>query len=87
MAIVADRPFCGAELGGDPGGCLALAAAIDSLFNGAGAEQARATCHQYGIQYLVARVYDPAWKDESGWVWTLKAVIQEPEFRALECQR
>jgi hypothetical protein len=85
MAIVADRPFCGAELGGDPGGCLAMAAAIDSLFNGAGAEQARATCHQYGIQYLVARVYNPAWKDPSGWVWNLPPVVADEDFRAVDC--
>lgn len=86
-AIVGDKPFCGAELGGDPSGCEAMAAAIDSLFSGANAEQARATCHQYGIQYLVARVYDPSWNDRAGWVWTLKPVIEDPEFRALECGR
>lgn len=84
-AIIGDKPFCGAELGGDPSGCTVMAAGIDSLFNGASAEQARATCHEDGIQYLVARVYDPAWNDRSGWVWTLTPVVSDEEFRVLDC--
>lgn len=85
-AILHDHPYCGAELGGNPSGCAPMAAAIDSLFTGATAEQARSVCQQFGIQYLVARVYDPAWNDRSGWVWTLKPVVEDTEFRTLECQ-
>jgi hypothetical protein len=84
-AIVSDQPWCGSELGGDPGGCPAMAFAIDSLFKGATAEQARATCGQYGIGYLVANVYDSAWNDGNGWVWTLRPVVSDKEFRALDC--
>jgi hypothetical protein len=84
-AIMTDQPWCGSELGGDPHGCLEMAAAIDAIFYGESAERARATCHRYGIQYLIARIYDPAWKDESGWVWTLKPVVSDNEFRALDC--
>lgn len=86
-AIFGDKQGCGSELGGDPSGCPAMAAAIDSLFNGATAEQGRAACNAYGIQYLVARVYDPAWKDKSGWVWTLQPVVSDDEFRALDCRQ
>jgi hypothetical protein len=82
-----DKPWCGSEFGGDPSGCPAMAAAIDPLFNGATAEQARATCHQYGVQYLVASIYDPAWKDKSDWVWTLSPVVSDEEFRALDCRQ
>jgi hypothetical protein len=85
IAILHDHPYCGAELGGDPSGCPAMAAAIDSLYRDASAEQARALCRQYGIQYLVARVYDPAWKDANSWVWTLKPVVSDEEFRVLDC--
>lgn len=85
-AILHDHPYCGAELGGDPSGCPVMAAAIDSLFRGGTAEQARAVCQQFEIQYLVARVYDAAWNDKSGWVWSLKPVVQDPEFRALDCR-
>ncbi len=85
LAILHDQPYCGAELGGDPSGCPAMAGAIDSLFRGASAEQARAVCRQYGIQYLVTRMYDRAWSDGSGWVWRLKPVVQDPQFRVLEC--
>ena len=63
-----------------------MAAAIDSIFQGATAEEALTTCREYGIQYLVVRIYDPAWKDKSGWVWTLKPVVQDDEFRALDCR-
>jgi hypothetical protein len=84
--ITYDKPWCGSEFGGDPSGCPAMAAAIDAIFNGASAEQARMTCKQYGIQYLVVRVYDPAWNDKNGWVWTLNPVVSDPEFRALDCR-
>jgi hypothetical protein len=86
MAIASDKPWCGAELGGDPSGCPKMAADIDSLFSRATAEQARATCRQYGIQYLVARVYDPSWQDKTSWVWTLNPVVSEDEFRAVDCR-
>ena len=86
IAITSDQPWCGSELGGDPTGCAPMAAAIDSIFQGATAEEALTTCREYGIQYLVVRIYDPAWKDKSGWVWTLKPVVQDDEFRALDCR-
>jgi hypothetical protein len=85
-AILTDKPECGAELGGDPSGCLPMAAAIDSLYIGASAEQARATCREFGIQFLVTRIYDAAWKDKSSWVWTLRPVVSDDEFRVLACQ-
>jgi hypothetical protein len=85
-ALIGDKPYCGAELGGDPAGCPTMAAAIDSIYAGATAEQARAVCGQFGIEYLVARVYDPAWNDQQGWVWTLKPAVEDAEFRALECR-
>lgn len=84
-AIAGDKPWCGAELGGDPSGCQPMATAIDSLFNGATEEQARATCREYKISYLVSRIYDPAWQDKQSWVWTLRPVVSNPEFRALDC--
>jgi hypothetical protein len=87
IAITSNQPWCGSELGGDPGGCLIMASAIDSLFKGATAEQARATCNQYGIGYLVVNVYDSAWNDRDGWVWTLKPVVLDEEFRVLDCHR
>ena len=85
IVISSDKPMCGAELGGDPSGCPAMAAAIDALFAGASAEQARTTCRNLGIDFLVSNVYDPAWKDKQSWVWTLKPVVSDPEFRALDC--
>jgi hypothetical protein len=86
-ALVSDQPWCGSELGGDPSGCLAMASAVDSLFNGATAEQAHATCRQYNIDYLVVTVYDPVWNDRRGWVWTLRPVVSDQEFRALDCHQ
>jgi hypothetical protein len=46
----------------------------------------RATCLEFGVQYLVATVYDTAWKHRDGWVWTLPVVVADPEFRALDCR-
>ena len=85
-AIADDTEPCGSDLGGDGSGCPIMAATIDALFNGASADQARATCSQFGIQYLVARIYDPVWNDRSSWVWTLKPVVADEEFRAVDCR-
>jgi hypothetical protein len=85
--IAFDQVACGSEFGGDPTGCPAIAAAVDTLYRGASAEEARATCHSYGIEYLVSRIYDPAWYDKGGWVWALRPVVSDDEFRALDCRQ
>jgi hypothetical protein len=84
-AISTDQPWCGSELGGDPSACPEMISAIVPLFHDAGTDQARVVCMKYGIHYLVANVYDPVWKDPRSWVWTLKPVVSDPEFRALNC--
>ena len=84
--IDSDQPWCGSELGGDPSGCSEMATAVDAVFNGVSGDKARAICRNYGIQYLVARQSDPAWKDKSGWVWVLRPVVSQEEFRALDCR-
>jgi hypothetical protein len=81
-----DGDDCGALLGGDPSGCPAITAAIDQLFKRGTADQARATCRQFGIQFLAVRFSDPAWEDKTGWVWTLKPVVADEEFRVLDCR-
>jgi hypothetical protein len=85
-AILHDKKGCGSELGGDSGGCKAMAADIDALFHGASADQATSTCRKYAIQYLVVRNFDPAWDDKGGWVWTLNPVVADEDFRALDCR-
>ena len=87
VATVGSGLWCGAELGGDPSGCPALLKAIDPLFQDAdaNAEQARAACETYGVDYLVATIYDPQWKDRKSWAWTLPEVVADPEFRAVDC--
>lgn len=87
VAIAGDGEGCGSELGGDPRGCPGMAAALDNIYHDANAEQARSVCRELGIHYLIARVYDPAWKDNSSWVWTLPPVVAQDQFRALDCQR
>jgi hypothetical protein len=86
IALASDQPWCGSELGGDPSGCPAMAKDIVAVYKGVTAQQARAICRQYGIQYLVANIYDPAWQDRQSWVWTLNTAISDPEFRALDCR-
>ena len=63
-----------------------MAKDIDALYNGVNPQQARAICRQYGIQYLVANIYDPAWQNKQTWVWSLAPVVAQPEFRALDCR-
>jgi hypothetical protein len=85
-AISGDKPWCGAELGGDPSGCLVMAPVIDALYRGQDDRHARAACTSFGIQFLVVRIYDPAWSQPSSWVWTLPPVVADREFRALDCR-
>lgn len=86
VAMFSDRFECGSLWGGDPSGCAGMTAAMAALFKGGTAEQALATCGAYHVDYLVARVYDSAWGDRNGWVWTLKPVVSDEEFRALDCR-
>jgi hypothetical protein len=86
VAISTDRGMCGSELGGDPSGCPEMSSSIDALFKGASTDQAQTTCAQFGIQYLIVRASDPAWKDLHGWVWMLNPVVSDEEFRALDCR-
>ena len=86
IALAYDEPWCGSELGGNPAGCEPMITAIDPLYQDAPAEQARTVCRKYGIQYLVAKVYDPVWKHETSWVWNLAPVVNEPDFRVLDCR-
>ena len=83
--IAVDKGECGAELGGDASGCPILAQAIDQLYKGGSASQAQAACREYGIQYLVARVYEPIWKERNAWVWKLEPVFANDDFRTVKC--
>ncbi|HEY1580742.1 MAG TPA: hypothetical protein VGF82_27060 [Terracidiphilus sp.] len=85
VAILEDQQPCGAELGGDPSACSAMSADIAPLFQDASADRARNVCRTYGIHYLIANIYDPAWRKSNSWVWTLNPVVADPEFRALDC--
>jgi hypothetical protein len=87
IAMLVNSPGCGAGAGGDPSGCPALLADIPPLFQGGTSDHARRACLEHGIQYLVTNVYDPVWKDANSWVWTLKPVVADPEFRALDCRQ
>lgn len=87
VAMLVDSPGCGAGAGGDPSGCPAMLADIPELFRDGTAQQALKACRAHDIQYLVTNVYDPVWKDPASWVWTLKPVVADPEFRALDCGR
>ena len=84
--IAAGPPTCGTDLGGDPSHCPQMSTAILPLFVAANADQARAVCRTWHIDYLVANTYDPVWHDPNSWVWTLNPVLAAPEFRALDCR-
>ena len=86
IAIETEKPWCGSELGGDPSGCAVMAPAIGAIYEGGTVEQARTICREHGIQYLVARIYDPVWNERQSWVWRLPLVVTNEEFRALDCR-
>jgi hypothetical protein len=84
--VLHDQLECGSVWGGDPTGCPKMENAIDLVYQDGTAKQARDTCRHFGIEYLVARKYDPAWLQKQSWVWTLPIVVNTDEFRALDCR-
>jgi len=86
VAMNFDAGGCGAGAGGDPAGCPAMLADIPPLFRDGTAKQALAACRTHQIQYLVANSYDPVWKHPDSWVWKLRPVVADPEFRAVDCR-
>jgi hypothetical protein len=86
-AMVSNRLQCGSLWGGDPSQCASMTRDIDALFRAGSVSESRAVCSRYNIDYLVARIYDPVWKDKDSWVWNLKPVVAYEEFRALDCQK
>jgi len=84
--IDSDQGSCGSEFGGDPSGCHALATTVDALYKDGTAEEARAACRRFGIQFLVADTYDQAWMQRQDWVWTLKPVVTDSDFRVVDCR-
>ena len=69
-AITIDKPWCGSELGGTHRDVWPWLP--ESMrFLKAPTLNRRATCREFGIHYLVARIYDPAWQDKQSWVWKL----------------
>ena len=86
IAMTDAQLWCGSELGGDPSGCPAMIAAVPSLFRGASSDEAVSICRRYGIQYLVADIYDPVWKSSDSWVWRLPPIVADPDFRVVDCR-
>ncbi len=90
---------CGAVFGGDPALCANTQAIVHKLFAAPApsGEVARNLCHSAGIGYLAVSGRDPAWRNATGWVWTLPAVTggtnwHSPEdasanatFRVVQC--
>jgi hypothetical protein len=44
-----------------------------------------AVCRKWGIDYLIARSEDRAWRDKTSWVWTRKPLFSNPGARAFAC--
>ncbi|HEX9199493.1 MAG TPA: hypothetical protein VF865_08030 [Acidobacteriaceae bacterium] len=85
-------PGCAAAFGGDPARCAGVERGVAALFSadklsGAmlSAAQAREECGALGVNYLVATRWDAVWQDSRGWVWTLPAVTDTGDVRAVEC--
>jgi hypothetical protein len=81
------EPECATEFGGDAGDCAVIQAATRQLYGAPApsAEWAVGYCARFGVGYLVASHLDPAWKERSGWTWSLPVVAAEPGFRILRC--
>jgi hypothetical protein len=71
-------PNCGAEFGGDPKTCMSLYPSLASIFadpGGLSPEQVHALCRRTGIDAIILKDLDRAWKDRKSWAWQLQPVI------------
>jgi hypothetical protein len=81
-AMVTDAEVdCGAVFGGNPSLCDETQDAMERLFESpaSSAAEARASCRQFGADYLAVARSDPAWNDANGWVWSLPLVSADTE--------
>jgi hypothetical protein len=49
------------------------------------ANEARDQCASLGVNYLIATRWDAVWANPPGWVWTLPAVVDTGDVRAVDC--
>ena len=81
-------PDCDASFGGSPAACGGITGGVKRLFAAERpltADQARGECAALGIGYLVATRWDGVWTEESGWVWSLPAVVNTGDVRVVDC--
>jgi hypothetical protein len=84
---------CAVHFGGDPAPCAAIQKATAQLYSlpTPSADQARAYCSQFGVQYLVVGHRDPVWPGSSSrpgpaaWPSVLPEAAGAPGFRILRC--
>ncbi len=79
-------PDCGTEFGGDASKCPPVQKAIANLFNKPGDYNIRELCSNLSIDVLVARRSDPAWRDNTSWVWTNAPIVENSDIRAFRCR-
>jgi len=49
------------------------------------ANEARDQCASLDVNYLIATRWDAVWANPPGWVWTLPAVVDTGDVRAVDC--
>lgn len=76
---------CGIDFGGDPALCELRLTNLAALFEFPGGSYLDATCHEYGIDAILAEDSDRVWRDPSSWVWNRKPVIANDYVRAFRC--
>ncbi len=86
--IVSADPGCDVAFGGDTNQCPMIEKAVNTLYLDPAPtrETALQICHGLRIDYLVVTDQDPAWQDDSSWVWSGDAVVEEPYVRILPCR-
>jgi hypothetical protein len=81
----AGSPDCGTAFGGDPEVCGQRVRRLAALFEIPGGNPDDA-CQAYGIDVIVAKDTDGAWRNASSWIWTQRPVFANNYVRAFRCR-
>ncbi|MFZ3211162.1 MAG: hypothetical protein WA188_06565 [Terriglobales bacterium] len=74
---------CGTAFGGERGVCDERVQRLVALFESDG--NLESACRDYGIDVVVAKDTDRAWRHRSSWIWTQNPTISNDYVRAFRC--
>ena len=86
--VIVEDTRCNDSFGGEITPCAGIQKTVAELFSGEqllSAGRTKDLCGAIGAEYLVATSWDPVWKRQGSWPWTLPSVVTTPDVRVVAC--